>query len=323
MNKIILSVAAMFFAVGVYAQRIPIAVLDFKAGAGVNQNDVNGISAILITFLSEDPQFAVIERNQINKLFEEQNIQHTSLTNPFILAKMGEMFNIRYVVVGDVNIVAEQYNIDCRALNVKTGNTVATAGEMWAINTSYRDVMKRLAQTLSSKIKNTKDNDDDEQIQPTVTINGVQWATCNVGRKGEFAKRPEELGSLYTWKEAQSACPSGFRLPTKSEMQSLEFAGSKLIPYKGVNGITYGNYNTIFLPATGFSKKGERKSNGLWGCYWTNSNKRHALHFNVNTNSNTATNIVKTSSYTSSASNTNGVTNVGGKLGKAVRCVKE
>jgi len=57
-----------------------------------------------------------------------------------------------------------------------------------------------------------------------VEINGIIWATSNVG-----ANNPEDSGNYYTWDEAQNACPSGWRLPTRDEFVSLINTDSKWI----------------------------------------------------------------------------------------------
>lgn len=49
-----------------------------------------------------------------------------------------------------------------------------------------------------------------------VVIDGLTWALHNVG-----ALYPEECGNTYTWGQARSACPEGWRLPKRDELKSL------------------------------------------------------------------------------------------------------
>lgn len=54
---------------GINAQRI--AVVDFNAGVGISQADVDGISAIFYTYFS--PQgYTLVERTRIDKIIDEQ-----------------------------------------------------------------------------------------------------------------------------------------------------------------------------------------------------------------------------------------------------------
>ncbi len=89
-------------------------------------------------------------------------------------------------------------------------------------------------------------------IPDFVLINGVKWATCNVGKRGTFVSNPEDYGNYYTGGEAKTVCPSGWRLPTAQEQELLISSGSIWTTQNGVNGRLFGaNTNTIFLPAAG------------------------------------------------------------------------
>jgi len=92
-----------------------------------------------------------------------------------------------------------------------------------------------------------------------VVINGVIWATRNVGEIGKFVNKPEDFGNEYTWQEAKTACPSGWRLPTEWELKGLG-TGTWT-----TNGREFGTApNTIFLPADGWSNVGS-------GYYWSST----------------------------------------------------
>lgn len=84
-----------------------------------------------------------------------------------------------------------------------------------------------------------------------VVINGVKWATRNVG-----ANNPEDYGIYHKWWETRSICPctDGWRLPTEEEVEKLINSGSQWATVNGVNGRKFGKgKNTIFLPAAGYN----------------------------------------------------------------------
>ena len=129
-----------------------------------------------------------------------------------------------------------------------------------------------------------------------VMINGVCWATRNVGEPGTFADNPEDAGMFYqwnrtkawpatgditgwdssvpagtTWETANNVCPSGYRLPTSDELLSL--ISGQWTTLNGVNGCLFGSGdNTIFLPATGYriSSYGLFNDTGAC-CYWSST----------------------------------------------------
>ena len=62
----------------------------------------------------------------------------------------------------------------------------------------------------------------DDKATDGVLVNGVRWATRNVGdTPGTFADTPATLGGRYTWSEAQTACPEGWRLPRNPDYLRL------------------------------------------------------------------------------------------------------
>jgi hypothetical protein len=151
--SVLLIAAAMLMAGAANAQ-MKVAVLDFKAGVGVAQGDVNGISSIFGTYFINPQKFTLVERTQIDKAIAEQGFQYSALTNQQMV-KIGQILNIRKIVVGDVNIVSGQYNVDVRVVNVETEAVDATEGATWAQGTSYRELMKGLATRLMGKIPTT------------------------------------------------------------------------------------------------------------------------------------------------------------------------
>lgn len=148
MKKIYVLLIALLPFLTLDAQRI--AVLEFKANVGVSSSDVDGISAIFTTYF-HPVGYTLVERNQIDKVIEEQGFQRSKITQNQMV-RIGEILNVSKIVVGDVNIVMGQYNVDVRVINVQTGSVVATEGTTFAKGASYRATMQSLAQKLATKI---------------------------------------------------------------------------------------------------------------------------------------------------------------------------
>ncbi len=117
-----------------------------------------------------------------------------------------------------------------------------------------------------------------------VEIREVKWATRNVGERGQFVAKPEDYGGYYTWEEAQTACPAGWRTPTKQEFESLRAAYGTWTAVNGVAGSKFGDGNSaIFLPNAGFFFDGSLGDAGAHGYYWSSSqyspNTSFGFHF--------------------------------------------
>ena len=158
-----------------------------------------------------------------------------------------------------------------------------------------------------------------------ILINGVRWATRNVGSHRQFVDHPEDFGGYYQWgrkgdgheqptsnttytlsttdnpphgdfirasgfpddwrtpqndnlwgavKTDNDPCPAGWRVPTKSEFQSLINTSQSFIALNGVSGCFFGDGGQrLFLPAAGRRFGGVYGFNdvGNLGCYWSSS----------------------------------------------------
>jgi uncharacterized protein (TIGR02145 family) len=145
----------------------------------------------------------------------------------------------------------------------------------------------------------------------SVLINGVTWSTRNVDISSTFAATPESLGMFYqwnrnvgwkssgrtptnqygstvwnydmptgtTWSAGYDPSPSGWRVPTKAELETL-FNTSKVTSVwttqSGINGRLFTDIatgKTLFLPAAGwrYSGDGGLESQGSGGRYWSST----------------------------------------------------
>ena len=100
------------------------------------------------------------------------------------------------------------------------------------------------------------DKGDDETPGIGVMINGVTWATSNIGESGSFVARPEDAGELYDFDAAQTVCPAGWHTPTIAEFDKLIASGYEWITINDVGGVRFGSgNNTVFFPYAGFRIK--------------------------------------------------------------------
>ena len=160
--------------------------------------------------------------------------------------------------------------------------------------------------------RRTETQPDPRFFDEGVVINGVRWATRNVDMPGTFAETPESVGMFFQWgrKKAWNTtdryaenwdysipaerrwarrndpCPSGWRVPTRREIESLSFAESIFTTQNGVNGILLGTYpRQIFLPAVGFrNQEGvhELYHVGYNGAYWSSTQWSRTTAVDIN-----------------------------------------
>lgn len=151
MKKILLLIF-LIFPLLCMGQRI--AVLEFKPGVGVTLSDVDGLSSIFVTYFH--PQnYTLVERSEIDRVIDEQQFQRSSLTERQMV-KIGELLNLSKLVVGNINVIMGEYNVDVRVINVESGTIVATEGTAFTQG-SYREGMKNLAINLAAKLSSKQE----------------------------------------------------------------------------------------------------------------------------------------------------------------------
>jgi len=142
-----------------------------------------------------------------------------------------------------------------------------------------------------------------------VVINGVKWATRNVGAPGTFASSPEKAGMLYqwnrkigwtatyprkasngrnkwnkkaaigsTWEKYNDPSPAGWRVPTIDELLTLcdpynvSYEWTVLNGVKGMIFIDINTGNSIFFPAAGSrDRTGTLAYTSMTGYYWSST----------------------------------------------------
>ncbi|MBQ4376349.1 MAG: hypothetical protein II793_01475, partial [Bacteroidales bacterium] len=220
MKKLFIISLMCLVALAMQAQRC--AVLEFKAGVGISQANVDGISAIFITYF-RPAGYTMVERTQIDRAIEEQGFQRSRMTEDQMV-RIGEILNVSKIVVGDVNIVMGQYNVDTRVINVETGTIAATEGATFT-SSSFRSSMQGMAQKLASQIAITPGS--------TVPAAPSQPTTRNRSKVeilyGYLKIFPHELGTFQSEPtsviaQINSQAQHGYnnwRIPTNEELSLL------------------------------------------------------------------------------------------------------
>ena len=265
--KVLGLIAMLVFTTSAFAQRV--AVLNFNAGSGVTQMEVDGLSSIFNTYFS--PKGAeIVERTSVDKILQEQKFQNSRFTNTDMVA-LGEMLNVSLVVVGDINVVMEQYNVDVRVVNVQTGTIVAKDGTSFSKGGSYRDMMKELGERLSKSLEleiekfqissdrnsngNNNDNNGKASVLPknmTTKItedNSKRERTDVVVLEGFLKLYPEDLGEFSSepsWlikliNQQERYGYNSWRLPTQEELDFIRsngyLSGNKYMTKEDPSGV--------------------------------------------------------------------------------------
>ena len=209
MKKFFIFCLSVIFSLSLMAQK-KAAVLEFVAGTGINQQEVEGLSNIFTTYFSPDG-YTLVERNQINKVIEDLGFQKSSLTEREYL-RIGQVLNLTAMVLGDINVVMGEYNVDVRLVAAGDGKILAKAGAAFK-GESYRSNMQELATELSKKLESVSSQlkTPEPEFVDLGLPSGTLWAKENIKEDGRtfFKEYKPAVGAVPTyanWRELSEMC---------------------------------------------------------------------------------------------------------------------
>jgi TolB-like protein len=112
-----------------------IAVLPFNNGGSYGQQKEDfdalerGIAGMMISELSANAAARVVERQEIQRLLDEQNLGAQGRVEAATAAKIGKLVGARYMVMGTFVDFYGDFRIDVRLINTETGEVVRTESE--------------------------------------------------------------------------------------------------------------------------------------------------------------------------------------------------
>jgi len=109
-----------------------IAVFAFTNGGSYGQQKEDydalerGMAGMLISELGANPSLRVVERENIQRLVDEQNLGASGRVDAQTAAKVGKLVGARYAVMGDFIDLYGDFRVDVRVVNVETSEIIKT-----------------------------------------------------------------------------------------------------------------------------------------------------------------------------------------------------
>jgi TolB-like protein len=130
-----------------------IAVLPFNNGGSYGQGKEDfdalerGIAGMMISELAQNPAARVVERQEIQRLIDEQNLGAQGRVDPQTAAKVGKLVGARYVVLGTFVDFYGDFRVDVRLVNTETSEIVKTESERMQRDHMF-DIIRNIAARL-------------------------------------------------------------------------------------------------------------------------------------------------------------------------------
>ncbi len=130
---------------------IRVAVFDVNVLKGVD-TEGGALADQLNTMLAALPRITLVNRDQIKKVAEEQQIGLSGLVDNGAAAKLGKFLSAQYVIVGRASKIGQTFYLVLRIVDVET--TVQTTVSAKADTQSgFEAVLQRLAEPLATDIR--------------------------------------------------------------------------------------------------------------------------------------------------------------------------
>lgn len=108
-------------------------------------------SEMLTTALINGGAYRLIERSQLERVFEEQALGQSGALEGETAVAVGNILGVHAVVVGTLSRPARAFEADARILNVSTGEAVAACSARGASAEHLRQMAESLATTMAAK----------------------------------------------------------------------------------------------------------------------------------------------------------------------------
>jgi uncharacterized protein (TIGR02145 family) len=289
MKKLIIVMFALLTAGMAFGQDKEVAILQPKVLAGaVSENYKLIIISSMTKAFKKIEGYRVFTRESQALIDAEMEFQRSGKVSDASIKKIGAQTAASYICTFTLAFERNELVVNSDIIDVVSGEIIRSDFVTLLDRTNRDDVLNQcisLAYSLLEKsygTENVKTPANNTNVtNPTANTNisnsdyviiaGIKWATKNVSdTPGKWVSSPQDKGGYYTWETAKSACPSGWRLPNKDELETLINSGSTWT----TKGRKFGSgSNKIFMPAAGFRiyNVGSLYFVGESGFYWSST----------------------------------------------------
>ncbi|NUN69588.1 MAG: hypothetical protein HUU02_07735 [Bacteroidetes bacterium] len=205
-----------------------IAVLYFENNSVVDKDKLDplkkGLADMMITEMTKIKGIRVVERQRIQSIIEELNLNETDMVDKSTTQQMGKLLGARVMLFGGFsNLFNDKLRIDVRIVRTETGETLKAeeeTGELDEFLTMLQSLVKKIAADLD--VKMTSEDEDRLEASKDGNFNGyVIYAQAlnfedkgkkleKQGKKSEAKSAYESARSMYqkAWDESDGYEPA-------------------------------------------------------------------------------------------------------------------
>jgi len=126
---------------------VPVAILPFQERAGGQSGDAAKVTDLVFAELVAEPALVLIEREDIRKLLDEQELNLSGLANPAEAARVGQITGARMLVTGSVVRVDNSLYLVAKIIGTETSRVLGAS-----VKGTAREDLAKLADGLAAEI---------------------------------------------------------------------------------------------------------------------------------------------------------------------------
>lgn len=187
------------------APKKTVAILYFDNYTGKTDYDPlgKGISSMMISDLSVVQEIQLVEREHMQDVVKEIDLQHTKYFDSTTAVKVGHMLGAEYIVVGAFAALQPNMRIDTRVVRVATGQIVKTA-QVTGDQDKFFDLEQALADKLIDGLGLALSPDEHDKLLAQEKANRVDALSTMAGfsnalalyDRGEYVDAAEKMGPV-------------------------------------------------------------------------------------------------------------------------------
>ena len=149
MRALALILGAWLISSPALAEEMTLAVLPLEKAAASDEYAGLGkaLAGMLVTDLSAVPGIKLVERERLQALLDELELNSGDFVDPKSAQKLGKGVGARFVLAGSFSVVGEQFVLDARVVSVESGE-IYKAADASGLITDFVSVEKDLVESL-------------------------------------------------------------------------------------------------------------------------------------------------------------------------------
>ena len=246
---------ALFCAVAAFPQqKMRIAIMDVIPSSGISADVAVSVSELIRTEMFNTGLFRVVEREQMDKIMKESELQSSGCTDTECAVKLGKMLSVDRMMVGKISKLGGKFIINARIINIERAEmefadkaTVESEGDL------DRGVAQ-FAQNIAARIKGT----------PVQSVN--LKSTTTPGKTTPGGMQPNGMKSLMTI-SGISIFGAGVLCNGFGVFQQFVSAPGALTTYSNLTTGTEAEYTTAYNNYKGAYNLGSIMNIVGYSCY--------------------------------------------------------